>query len=413
MPPGIPRILAALLLASLAAAGDFSLEDAVALALANKPRVSIESLNAAAADEAVTAARSAFFPNFTIAASAAGANGSTRDPRLAAGGLNNPVILNRIAVGGIVNQLVTDLGRTSNLVDGARLRARSALESGRASRGQIVLAVHRAYFAALRAGELYLAAERAVDERLRALDRLPAGSLESRFAAMAATEARLALVSAGTDRQASRADLALVLGLREPGDWTLADPPGATEAPPGSATAIADALRSRPETAALRLERDAAARLAAADRKLSLPTVNALVNSGVAPIHDDRMAQSYSAAGLVVTIPIFNGRAFDSRRRDSELRVRMADQQLRELENAIAREVSVSNDALTAAWERLRLAARMHAEAAETVRMAKGNPGALATARANELRAETIAISARYDYLLQKSNAAFQAGRLK
>ena len=64
--------------------------------------------------------RSSYQPTITGSITGVGADSGTR---IAAGALNNPVIYNRIGIGLTVSQLISDFGRTGNLVASAKLRA--------------------------------------------------------------------------------------------------------------------------------------------------------------------------------------------------------------------------------------------------------------------------------------------------
>src|SRR5689334_5199162 len=72
-----------------------TLKDAEMIAIQKHPRITAAELNALASDEAVREARSAFFPVITANATAVGTTGD--NTRIAAGGLNNPLILERNA----------------------------------------------------------------------------------------------------------------------------------------------------------------------------------------------------------------------------------------------------------------------------------------------------------------------------
>ena len=83
--------------------------------------------------------------------------------RIAAGGLNNPTILDRFATGIAVSQLVTDFGRTQR----PRARARRSTPSRAdkdvdARRADVLLQVDRAYFDALRAQAVLRVAQQTV-----------------------------------------------------------------------------------------------------------------------------------------------------------------------------------------------------------------------------------------------------------
>jgi outer membrane protein len=51
--------------------------------------------------------------------------GAAENSRLAAGGLNNPVIFSRLAGGLNVSQLLFDFGRTNHLISQSRLQAQA------------------------------------------------------------------------------------------------------------------------------------------------------------------------------------------------------------------------------------------------------------------------------------------------
>ena len=79
-------------------------------------------LRALQAREFVSETRSALLP--TARLSVTGVE-SSAGSRIAAGYLNNPVIYPRAAVGASVSQLITDFGRTTNLVSSSEFQAQS------------------------------------------------------------------------------------------------------------------------------------------------------------------------------------------------------------------------------------------------------------------------------------------------
>src|SRR5262249_34444350 len=90
-----------------------TLAQAEELALENHPRITVAELRALAAHQVTREARSAYFPNVVANATAVGSAGD--NTRIAAGGLNNPIIFDRNAEGVTASQLITDFGRTANL----------------------------------------------------------------------------------------------------------------------------------------------------------------------------------------------------------------------------------------------------------------------------------------------------------
>src|SRR5215510_3580565 len=92
-----------------------TLQEAERRSLDLNPQIRAGHAAALAASEAIREARSAYFPTAFGSLTGAGAPDGTR---IAAGGLNNPTILDRFAAGVAVSQLITDFGRTSSLVQG-------------------------------------------------------------------------------------------------------------------------------------------------------------------------------------------------------------------------------------------------------------------------------------------------------
>lgn len=379
----VPVLLLLALTFQATAQDRFTLAKAVAVAFKNNPRLALERVNRELAGEAVTSARASLFPVIAAHTTAAGANDSTR---LAARALNNPIIFNRYAFGTSMTQLITDFGRTAELVEGSRTRQKSQRETREVVRAELVLAVHRAYYTSLQTrGAL------AIQERVVGL----------RATGAALIEAKLAAAEARNEHQTALADLAALLGYTQPpAPFDLEDIATPAGDPPLAADAtalVAAAMAARPELAALRLEREAAVRLAQAERKLTLPTVTAFANAGVAPVQDDRLKSHWAAAAINLSVPVFNGHLFSARRRDAELRVEAIDQRLRKLEVSITREVTVAAAAVRTAWERLTLTGELHAASTES------------ESHAIELQE----LAARYDYLLQRSVLDFQTGRLR
>src|SRR5579862_2641324 len=90
-----------------------TLQDAEAMALKNHPRVLAAQDVTSAANQRVTEARSAYYPTFQ-----GDITGSQANPRarIGAGYLTTSSLFNRVGAGFTLSQLISDWGRTSNLV---------------------------------------------------------------------------------------------------------------------------------------------------------------------------------------------------------------------------------------------------------------------------------------------------------
>jgi outer membrane protein len=146
-----------------------TLAEAERLAIANNPQVSAAQFNAAASAQVPLELRANFQPNVSAALTAVGADSGSR---IAAGGLTNPAVFNRIGTGLLLSQLVTDFGRTSNLVSSAKLHAQAQDQVTQTTRALILLAVNQAFFGALRAEAVLRVAQQTVDARQLVADQV-------------------------------------------------------------------------------------------------------------------------------------------------------------------------------------------------------------------------------------------------
>ena len=417
---GLPFVLAA-----AAEPIPLTLAEACTAALQNHPRISVAELRALAARQVTREVRSAFYPNLSANAVAVGT--ASDNTRLAAvGGLNNPSIFDRNAEGLMLTQLITDFGRTANLSGSAKLRALAEENNAQATRAQILLQVETAFFAALQAQAVLQVAEQSVATRQLFVDQVTAltrnqlrSELDLSFARVNLAEGRLLLSRAQNDRQAAFTDLATLMGLREPKDWRAVEEPLPEEDTTDVTRRIAAALSSRPELLRLRHERDAALKLAKAERALHYPTLSAVGSAGILPVHDDRLADNYAAAGLVLSVPIFSGNFFSARQKEAELRARAVDESLRDEENTLIRDVRVTWLNTQNARERLQIAGQLreHATLAYQLAEARYQSGAssfveLNQAQLNQISAEITHATTRYEYLAQRARLDFQSGAL-
>ena len=420
---------AALVLLSAAAARaqsapPLSLREAEARALQQHPQVLAGQYTAQAGAEITREARAAYFP--TVFGSVTGVE-SQDGSRIAAGGLNNPIILDRAAAGVSLSQLLTDFGRTSDLVQTASLRAQSLQQGAATDRADVLLRVDRAYFAALRAQAILRVAQGTVDARQLVSDQVSAlaqsnlkSGLDVSFARVNLSEAQLLLLQARNDQAAAFAALAAALGQPDAPAYALVDEPLPPAPPADEAALIAQALRERPDVAGERLARESAAKFAEAERALWFPTISALGAAGVAPYRQAGINSPYSAIGINVTVPVTNGSLFAARHAEASLRARAETERVRDLENRVTRDVRIALLDAQSGFQRLDLTNQLldQASRAQELAEARYNLGLssiveLSQAQLNKTRAEIEQASARYDYQARMSVLRYQLGTLK
>jgi outer membrane protein len=145
---------------SAAAGRELTLAQAEALALKNNPQITIGKLRALVARQYVREARSALLPNAYLSVTAVDANGGSR---IAAGALNNSVVFSRAAAGAAVSQLITDFGRSANLLSSSDYLAKAEDQNAAATTAQIILAVDQAFYNVLETKALVAVALQTVD----------------------------------------------------------------------------------------------------------------------------------------------------------------------------------------------------------------------------------------------------------
>ena len=400
-----------------------TLADAHDLALRNHPGIAAAHYQAQAAVEVSNETRAGALPQIGLYGTAVDAGAD--NTRILAGGINNPSVFDRTAFGANLTQLITDFGRTPNLIASSKLQAQAASESANATAAQVLLDVDRSYFGVLQAQALLRVAQQTVDTRQLLLDRVTAlasnklkSDLDVSFARVAVAEGTLLLQNARNGLDSSRAALSAALGFREFRQFDLVDeaPPTATVG--GDVDGLIDrALHSRPELASLADQRDAALRFARAQRDARFPTLSAGVVAGGALSRDARLPANYTASGLQLSFPLFAGGFYSARQREAELRAKAATQGLAGAEDIIARDVRIAwlnvNDAL----ERLRTTQQLRDYAAQAYDLAQAryNAGSssiveLSQAQLAVSSAEIANAAARYNLLIQQSTLNYQTG---
>ena len=401
-----------------------TLTSAKAYALRNNPRIKSADSSTAAAGSVAREVRSARLPTVTGFATGVEAQHSTI---LAAGTLQTSSLYSRFASGISVNQMVTDFGRTSNLTKTAQLRREAQGSNGQAVREDVLLQVAQSYFQALGGNAAVRAAQAAVTNRevtLRQIRALQESSLRStldvRFAEVALSQAQLDLVQAENIAAEAQSNLAAALGLNQTEAFTLADEPDPPALDTGVASSVQEAMRKRPDLVALTLTRDAAHRYATAEARLKMPTVSALATAGVVPAGDPRLPDSYSAAGLNMTIPILNGGLFSERRAEAEEHAIAADADVSALSNEIARQVRDAWLEANTAVRRLDVSARLLAQTNEALRLSQtrydaglGGIVELSQAQFNQTSAAIQNATTRYDYLSRRAALDYATGDIQ
>jgi outer membrane protein len=414
-PPGSAQAVQALTLA-----------DAQKIAVQNHPQIQAATFEAAVASAETQAARSAYYPQ--VYGSLTGAV-AEHNSRIAAGGLNNPIVFDRFASGVAVGQLITDFGRTHQLVKSSNLHARAEQENVVTTRADVLLQVTQAYFGVLKSQALLRVAQETVNARQTVADQVGAlakqqlrSGLDVSFANVDLAQAQLLLIQAQNDVQSSMAQLSVALGYPELRTFQLAEEPLPVAPPADIATLLQEAKQDRPELIRQRLEVNSGESFATAERDLWFPTIAAVGAAGLVPVNQAEQTPPprYAAAGFNVNIPLFNGHLFGALHSEAENRARVQERTLQDLENRIARDVRTAWLNAGSAYQRLSVTEQLLGQSRQALDLAQeryklglSSIVELSQAQLNLTQAEITEASAKYDFQTQSIVLTYELGHLR
>jgi outer membrane protein len=420
---------AAGLFAQPAAPTKLSLQDAETLALKNHPEVMAAQNVYSAMNQRIAETRSAYFPQ--LSGDLTGSQGNI-GARIGAGYLSDSRLFNRFGDGIILDQLITDSGRTPNLVASSRLNANAAQQTVEATKYDVLLRVNQTYFGTLRAQALVRVADETVAARQTVSDQITAmfnnklkSEVDVAFANVELSRAKLMQLQAREQVHVQFAELTRALGAQDAATYQLADEPLPPNPAPHAEDLVQQALNARPELASLKSSRDAAYKFERAEKDLSLPNVKFIGVGGYMPYIDQItlprvIPNEYEGGAINVEIPILNGGLFKARREEAHYRAMEADQRLRNEAEQIARDVRSAWGDATVAYQRMDLTAEMVRQATLARELAQqryqlglSSIVELTDALLNLTSAEVENVNAKYDYQSSYAFLQYTVGALR
>jgi outer membrane protein len=397
-----------------------TLREAEEIALKNHPAIRSAQFASLAAEQRPNEIASVRYP--TVVGNLTGA-GAPDNSRIAAGGLNNPVIYSRAASGFTISQLLLDFGRTSRLLEASHSEAAAAAAGTKMARIDVVLDVDRSYLAALRAQAVLRVANETLASRQLLLDQTTElqkaqikSGLDVSFASVAVEEARLLISAARNDRDAAFARLSAALGYNDSRTFELQEEPFKIE-PLALSDLVQSAVRRRPDLQGQRLLASAAESTRKAERALRYPTVSAVAAAGLIPGRDDALRSRYGAAGINLTLPFLNGGLYKARETEADMRAHEAAERAKLVENRIARDVRIAWLGVNTSAERVDLTARLLDQATLALDLAQSRYDLgmssiveLSQAQLAKTSAAIQNANAKYDYQIQRAVLNREAG---
>jgi len=397
-----------------------SLKQAEALALKNNPQISVARLTALASQQVTREVRSNLWP--TATGSLTGAD-SRANSRITAGGLNNPIIYERAAAGVTVSQLITDFGRTTNLISSANLAAKAEDQNAAGTREQILLAVDQAFYGALQAHAVLTVAQQTVSARQTVADQVEAlfksklrSELDFSFANVNLAQAKLLVLDAENNENGALATLSMILGYSRTETFQLAEDVTSFSAPPSNVDdLVSQAFAMRPEILSLEYQEQSAQKFHTAERDLLLPDIRAVGVVGDTPVRNPALSNWYGAVGVNVEIPLFNGFLYAARSKESSLRAQAVHERLLDLRNRISRDVRTGWLNANTAYARLSVTQQLLDQSSLALDLAQtryrlglSSIVELSQAQLQETQAQISNALAAYDYRLTLAVLQYQ-----
>ena len=402
------------------------------IAIKNNPRISVGRLLALAQHQVYRESRAAELPNFNGAITAVDANEGSR---IGAGSLTASTLLEHAGGGFTLSQLITDFGRTYNLVSSSKLQEKAQNANALATAEDIVLATDRAFYNALQAQALLKVAQQTVTTRQSVehqVSELARNKLKSNldlsFAEVNLSQARLLQLDAQNNVDSTLAVLTAVLGFDKQVTYELVDDETQTPSPPSDVNVLLQtALQQRPDLQALTFNQQAAEKFHRAQRDQLFPTISALGIAGGTPVRPDCVGGDcasnyftsswYGSIGVNMNIPIFNGFLFTAQSSEANYRAKAAAESTRDLRDSVVRDVRASWLAANTAFQRISVAAELDKQANLALSLAQsryqlglGSIVELSQAQLQQADAAIGYVNAQYQYRLALSTLDFEIG---
>ncbi len=398
--------------------------EAERLAVQHNPRISVGRLLALAQHQIVREARSAELPTAVGSITAEQAQDGSR---VSAGSLTAPRLFTHAGAGGSVSQLITDFGRTRNLVASQKLEEKAQNANALAVTEDIVEATDQAFYSALQAQALLKVATQTVDTR-QTTDTLVTqmtenklkSTLDQSFADVDLSQARLLQLDAKNNADATMAALNAVLGLDHTVPYELVEDASPLLPPPANAEPLVQtALAERPDLQSLGYGQQSAQKFAHAQRDQMLPTISAQGVAGSVPI---RPAAYYTnnwwgGVGVNMNVPIFNGFLYSAQAKEAGIRAEAASEQTRELRDEIVRDVRTAWLAAGTAYQRVGVTGELVKQANLALQLAQtryklglSSIVELSQAQLQQTEAQISNTNAAYQYRLSLATLNYETG---
>jgi outer membrane protein len=399
-------------------------QQAEAMAIRQNPDISVSKLLALAQHQVVRQARSANMPTFTGNITAVDAQDGSR---ISAGYLSASRLIEHAGAGGTLSQLITDFGRTHNLIASQKLEEQAQNSNALATTEDIVLATDQAFYNALEAQALVQVAAQTVNTRQTTENQVSQmtrnklkSTLDLSFAQVDLSQGKLLQLDAQNNADSAMATLDAILGLDHQVQFKLVQTNANVQPPPDDAQPLIKmALQQRPDLQALNYNQQSALKLARAQHDQMLPTISALGTAGSVPVRDAAYYANnwWGGVGVNMNIPIFNGFLYSAQAKETTLRAEAESERARALRDQIVRDVRTAWLASNTAWQRVAVTQQLVQEADLGLRLAQtryklglSSIVELSQAQLQQTQAAIGYTNAQYQYRLSLATLNYETG---
>jgi outer membrane protein len=393
-------------------------------AFKNNPRVTVSQLLALAQHQVVREARSAELPTANGAITAVKALDASR---ISAGSLTTSRLFTHAGAGGNLTQLITDFGKTHNLVLTQKLEEQAANASSLATKEEIVLAADQAFYDALTAQAVLQVARQTVNARQATqtqVNQMAQNKLKSTldlsFANVNLSQSKLLQLDAQNNADATMAALDTVLGLDHEVTYQLVDDATQTSAPPADFHPLVQtALTQRPDLQSLTYGEQSAQKFARAQWDQRLPSITAAGTAGTVPVRVDQYYTNnwWGGIGVNMNIPIFNGFLYNAEAKEAKYRAQADGERARALRDQIVRDVHTAWLQANTAYQRIAVTAELLKQANMALQLAEtryqlglSSIVELSQAQLQQTSAAIDNTNAQYEYRLALATLDYQVG---
>ena len=409
---------------STAGKAQLTRQQAEQMAIKNNPQVTVAHLLAMAQHQVYRETRAAELPTADVAITAVEAEEASR---ISAGSLTSSRLFEHAGAGGGFSQLLTDFGKTRNLVASSLLQEKAQNANALATQYDIQLATDQAFYNALQAQQTLKVAQQNVAARQTVdaqVGQMTANKLKSTldlsFADVNLSQAKLLELDARNNTDSAMAALDAVLGLDHSVDFELVDEEGEIRQPPPDIDQLVDtSLKQRPDLQASMYSQQAAIKYSHAQRDQLLPSISASGTVGTVPIRPDQyyVTNWWGGIGVNINVPIFNGFLYTAQAKEASIRAKAAAEQTRGLRDRIVRDVRTAWLAANTSYQRVSVTAELLKEAnlglklAQTrYKMGLSSIVELSQAEYQQTDAAIGNANAQYQYRLSLATLNYQIG---